>query len=132
MSVTIQHLLLAMANERQRIKTNEGNLTKFPPSRLICHALLDDDYVHIQQTNSQWPKLFDVYFLSPKTRLTQTCTNGTSDDDLIFYVTRQMDNDFQHPLVRVLRYFSLRQSALFSSIWWKSFAIMTPNGNRNS
>ncbi|CAF0852029.1 unnamed protein product [Rotaria sordida] len=66
----------------------------------------DDDYVHIQQLNSQWPKLFDTYFLSPKTRLSQTTTNTTSDDDLVFYVTRQMDNDFHHPLhlVEVFRH----------------------------
>lgn len=61
--------------------------------------MLDDDYVHIQQANSQWPKLFETYFLSPTTRLSETITNTTSDDDLLFYVTRQMDNDFHHPLV---------------------------------
>jgi hypothetical protein len=48
--------------------------------------------------NSQWPNLFDTYFLSSSTRLTQTATT-TSDDDLVFYVTRQMENDFHHPLV---------------------------------
>jgi len=47
--------------------------------------------------NSQWPNLFDTYFLSSSTRLSQTTT--TSDDDLVFYVTRQMENDFHHPLV---------------------------------
>jgi hypothetical protein len=49
--------------------------------------------------NSQWPRLFDIYFLSPATRLSQTTT---SDDDLVFYVTRQMDNDFHHPLVNFI------------------------------
>jgi len=89
MSLTIRHLLMSMAGERQKAKTDE-----------------DDDYVHIQQMNSQWPRLFDVYFLSPKTRLTQTDSNTTSDDDLVFYVTRQVDNDFHHPLhlVEVVRH----------------------------
>jgi len=53
---------------------------------------------------SQWPKLFDTYFLSPSTRLSQTATT-TSDDDLVFYVTRQMDNDFHHPLVNLFLFF---------------------------
>ncbi len=48
--------------------------------------------------NSQWPKLFETYFLSSSTRLSQTTTT-TSDDDLVFYVTRQLQNDFHHPLV---------------------------------
>lgn len=61
--------------------------------------MVDEDYVHIQQANSQWPRLFDLYFLSPKTRLSQIDSNTTGDDDLIFYVTRQMDNEFHHPLV---------------------------------
>lgn len=56
----------------------------------------DEEYIYIQQMNSQWPKLFQTYFLSPTTRLSQTTT---SDDDLIFYVTRQVQNDFHHPLV---------------------------------
>jgi len=59
---------------------------------------LDEDYVYIKQTNSQWPNLFETYFLSPSTRLSQT-TSSTSDDDLVFYVTRQVQNDFHHPLV---------------------------------
>ena len=63
---------------------------------LFCSGFsLDENYVHIQRLNSQWPKLFETYFLSAKTRLSQT----TSDDDLVFYVTSQMDNDFHHPLV---------------------------------
>lgn len=57
---------------------------------------LDDEYIYIQQMNSQWPKLFETYFLSPTTRFCQTTSN---DDDLIFYVTRQVQNDFHHPLV---------------------------------
>ena len=60
---------------------------------------LDEEFVHIQQTNSQWPHIFDIYFLSPKTRLQQSSSNSTSDDDLIFYVTRHVENDFNHPLV---------------------------------
>ncbi|CAF0819353.1 unnamed protein product [Adineta steineri] len=89
MSLSIENLLLAMVNERRRNKTDE-----------------DDDYVHIQQFNSQWPKLFQTYFLSPSTRLSQTTTNTTSDDDLIFYVTRHVDSDFHHPLhlVEVFRH----------------------------
>jgi len=62
------------------------------------YSILDEDYVYIKQMNSQWPNLFDTYFLSSSTRLTQTATT-TSDDDLVFYVTRQMENDFHHPLV---------------------------------
>ncbi len=54
--------------------------------------------MHIQQMNSQWPKLFETYFLSPATRLSQTATTN-GDDDLVFYVTRQVQNDFHHPLV---------------------------------
>ncbi|CAF1963324.1 unnamed protein product [Rotaria magnacalcarata] len=89
MSLPIRNLLLAMVKERQKTRTDD-----------------DDDNVHIQQSNSQWPKLFEIYFLSSKSRLSQTITNTTSDDDLVFYVTRQMQNDFHHPLhlVEVFRH----------------------------
>ncbi|CAF1031280.1 unnamed protein product [Didymodactylos carnosus] len=62
----------------------------------------DDDYVLVQQINSNWPKIFETYFLSSTTRLPQSGV----DDDLIFYVTRKLQNDFQHPfhLVEVFRY----------------------------
>ncbi|CAF1037368.1 unnamed protein product [Rotaria sp. Silwood1] len=94
MTSSMQSLLSAMTKERHKNKPDE-----------------DDDYIHIQQSNSQWPKLFDIYFLSPKTRLSQTTTNTTSDDDLIFYVTRQMDNDFHHPLhlVEVFRHHDIKR-----------------------
>lgn len=65
----------------------------------LFHCYIDDDFVHIQQSNSQWPKIFDTYFLTPKTRLIQTSNGENTDDDLIFYVTRHLDNDFHHPLV---------------------------------
>ena len=78
--------------------------------------------------NSQWPRLFDIYFLSPKTRLRQTESNTTSDDDLIFYVTRLMDNDFHHPLVCEQDLsFRLINIDLFS-IWSKCVVIMIQNG----
>ncbi|CAF0747935.1 unnamed protein product [Didymodactylos carnosus] len=82
---SLRDLLLAMLNERNKNRPHE-----------------DDDYVLVQQINSNWPKIFDTYFLSPTTRLSLSRV----DDDLIFYVTRRMDNDFQHPLhlVEVFRY----------------------------
>jgi len=60
---------------------------------------LDDDYILVQEVNKEWPKLFDIYFLSPTTRLAQTSNSTTSDDDLVFYVTRKIHNDLQHPSV---------------------------------
>ncbi|CAF3423898.1 unnamed protein product [Rotaria sp. Silwood1] len=100
MTSSMQSLLSAMTKERHKNKPDE-----------------DDDYIHIQQSNSQWPKLFDIYFLSPKTRLSQTTTNTTSDDDLIFYVTRQMDNDFHHPLhlVEVFRHHDIKRLPKFAA-----------------
>jgi hypothetical protein len=65
----------------------------------IFNISLDDDYILVQEVNTEWPKLFDIYFLSPTTRLAQTSTSTTSDDDLVFYVTRKVQTDFQHPLV---------------------------------
>ncbi|CAF0964617.1 unnamed protein product [Rotaria sordida] len=81
MSLTIENLLLDMKEERKKTKNDE-----------------DDDYILVQQVNSQWPKLFDIYFLSTTTRLTQTSTCTTSDDDLIFYVRRKTMDEFQRSL----------------------------------
>lgn len=82
-----------MANERLKSKADE-----------------DEDYVYIKQANSQWPYLFETYFLSPTTRLSQT-TSSTNDDDLVFYVTRQVQNDFHHPLhlVEVFRHHDVKR-----------------------
>jgi hypothetical protein len=55
--------------------------------------LLEDEFVFVQETNPEWQRIFDIYFLSPTTRLAQTSTSTTSDDDLIFYVTRKMQSD---------------------------------------
>ncbi len=64
---------------------------------------LDDDYILVQETNKEWPKLFDTYFLSPTTRLAQTSTSTTSDDDLVFYVTRKAPIPNDRDVSRCLR-----------------------------
>jgi hypothetical protein len=60
---------------------------------------VDDDFILVQQMNKHWPNLFEIYFLSPVTRLAQTSTCTRSDDDLVFYVTRKIDNGFPHSSV---------------------------------
>jgi len=99
MSLTIQNLLSAMNDERNKIKPDE-----------------EDDFIHIQ-INSEWPKLFDTYFLSPTTRLVQTSNSTGSDDDLIFYVTRKTQNDLQHPsyLVEVYRHNDIKRQPKLAS-----------------
>jgi hypothetical protein len=100
MSLTIQNLLLAMIEERKKTKSDE-----------------DDDYILVQEVNTEWPKLFDIYFLSPTTRLAQTSTSTTSDDDLVFYVTRKVQTDFQHPLhsVEVFRHHDIKRRPKLAS-----------------
>ncbi|CAF5025732.1 unnamed protein product, partial [Rotaria sp. Silwood1] len=79
MTLTIENLLVDIKEERKKTKVDE-----------------DDDFILIQQINNQWPKIFDIYFLSTTTRLVQSSTSTTSDDDLIFYVTRKLVNNSHH------------------------------------
>ncbi|CAF2070863.1 unnamed protein product [Rotaria magnacalcarata] len=79
MALTIQNLLMNMKEERKKTKTDE-----------------DDDFILVQKSNSEWPKLFDMYFSSTTTRLAQTSTGITSDDDLVFYVTRKTADNVQN------------------------------------
>lgn len=57
--------------------------------------LLDEDFVVVQQLNKEWPNIFRTYFLSKTTRLPQIATGATSDDDLVFYVTKKIDDNSQ-------------------------------------
>ena len=57
--------------------------------------LLDEDFVVVQQLNKEWPNIFRTYFLSKTTRLPQITTGATSDDDLVFYVTKKIDDNSQ-------------------------------------
>ena len=91
MALTIQNLLVALTEERKKAKTDEGNFSLKSRNNLEINT--DDDFILIQQANDQWPTLFNLYFLSTTTRLAQTSTSQTSDDDLVFYVTRKIDND---------------------------------------
>ncbi|CAF3310424.1 unnamed protein product [Rotaria socialis] len=79
MTSTIQNLLVNIKEERKKIKNDE-----------------DDDFILVQKSNSEWPKLFDTYFSSTTTRLAQTSTGITSDDDLVFYVTRKTADNVQN------------------------------------
>jgi len=54
---------------------------------------LDEEFIVVEETNIEWSKLFEKFFLSPTTRLAQTSTSMTSDDDLVFYVTRKFQGD---------------------------------------
>lgn len=54
------------------------------------------EFVFVQQTNNQWPLLFDTYFISKDTRLPPISANTTSADDLIFYVTKKVDEKSQN------------------------------------
>jgi len=84
-----------MLEERKKTKSDEGKFPLYIIERLPQKISLDDDFVLVQQVNNQWPNLFDIYFLSPTTRLAQISTSTTSDDDLVFYVTRKTPNDSQ-------------------------------------
>ncbi len=68
-------------------------------SQITWQISLDDEFIFVQETNTEWQKIFDIYFLSPTTRLAQTSTSTTSDDDLVFYVTRKIQSDTQNALV---------------------------------
>lgn len=79
---------------------------------------LDDDFIVVQEINNEWPKLFDTFFLSPTTRLAQTSTGATSDDDLVFYVTRKMPNESQPASVNKFKSKRIHLFLYFSdSIW---------------
>ena len=99
MALSIRHLLVAMADERKKVRHDEGSLRGRTSIRSHDQTNLDDDFVLVQQVNNQWPVLFETYFLSPSTRLAQTSTSATSDDDLVFYVTRKIESDSKHPVV---------------------------------
>jgi hypothetical protein len=109
MASSIQALLMAMIEERKNSNLDEGNQCSWQTSDIhtaretksdsIVSIDLDDKFIVVRKIDSQWPKLFDIYFLSAATRLAPTSTSITSDDDLIFYVTRNLDNDLQRVCV---------------------------------
>ncbi|UJR25454.1 hypothetical protein I4U23_006801 [Adineta vaga] len=89
MTLTIRNLLLTIIEERKKNKSDE-----------------DDEFVVVQQINNEWPTIFDTYFLSKVTRLPQISNSSTSDDDLVFYVTRKIDEGSQ---VKVFRHHDVKR-----------------------
>lgn len=96
MTLCLQNLFTEMKEQRKKTKTDEGNFQFSKDRKLkICIEFdLDDDFIVVQQTNIEWPMIFDTYFLSPSTRLCQASSTVTSEDDLIFYVTRKIADDY--------------------------------------
>ena len=133
MALSIRELLVAMADERKKVRHDEGNLLACKSIGSHDQTLLDDDFVLVQQVNNLWPVMFETYFLSPSTRLAQPSTSATSDDDLVFYVTRKIESDSKHPVVgeHLLSLPTSRLPVFYShlslSTWWKSFVIMISN-----
>ena len=102
MSFNIENLLLIMIEERKRTKHDEGYFNlNFILINIKIHfkICLDDDFVVIPKVDNQWSIIFDTYFLSQHTRLPPISTSKTSDDDLIFYITRQTTNNVRYSSV---------------------------------
>ncbi|CAF1263994.1 unnamed protein product [Adineta steineri] len=100
MALTIRSLLEKLIEERKKSKSDD-----------------DEDFVVVQAVNNEWPTIFEQYFLSPEDRLPQTSTSTTSDDDLIFYVTRKIVNDSQRSKnsVEVFRHHDVKRQPKLSS-----------------
>lgn len=101
MALSIEALLSAMLEERKKSRSDEGwpLLALHSDSTEDIFLDLDDGFVLVDDVNSHWPYLFDTFFLSKSTRLAQPSTCVTSDDDLIFYVSRKSDDDSVRPTV---------------------------------
>lgn len=62
---------------------------------------IDDDFVVVQQQKTtRWSDIFTTYFVSETSRLPQITSGAVSDDDLVFYVERRIDEDSHGATVR--------------------------------